>query len=470
MKKYLIGTIIFSLIFSSFLFSFQKTEAVGLEVPVSDKVQRQKESGVSIFGVPIPGTSWDSLAWMAANIVIRRLVDETVNWINSGFEGSPFFVTNPGDFLMDAADQASGLFLAKLRLTGLCYDWTPRIELALRLQRPFQQRMQCTLSRVISNYEAFINDFINGGWAGWIAMTSQPQNNIYGAYLEASGELTRTIMNAQNQAQTKANWGKGFLSQEVCSQGALDQAAYNSCMHPTGAGPAGTDAICKKAACSHFEIQTPGTTIENRLTQALGSDVQRLISADEFNEILSALFGQLIQKGISAIGKAVAGGGGGSTFSNNPEALTEEKAYFDGLKTSALETINSSIAGETQYRNTKQDSSNIIDDIKTSLNRLASCQDISARIAGYENKKLGIDNDILRANGLITDAGTYKTRINNATTYEQISAILDDFNNIMQPRMHSIEEIGSAATEYSTLQDELGQINQEECPTGTTTP
>ena len=97
---------------------------------------------------------------------------------------------------------------------------------------------------------------------------------------------------------------RDFCLRKISSQGALDQAAYNSCMHPTGAGPAGTEAICKKAACSHFEIQTPGTTIENRLTQALGSDVQRLISADEFNEILSALFGQLIQKGISAIGRA----------------------------------------------------------------------------------------------------------------------------------------------------------------------
>ncbi|MCX6731385.1 MAG: hypothetical protein NTX55_00090, partial [Candidatus Parcubacteria bacterium] len=85
MKRYLIGTIIFSIIFSSFfLLSFQKTRAQGLEVPVGDKVQRQKEAGFCPWGFCIPGTSWDALAWQAGNLIIRKMVDSTVQWINSG--------------------------------------------------------------------------------------------------------------------------------------------------------------------------------------------------------------------------------------------------------------------------------------------------------------------------------------------------------------------------------------------------
>jgi len=272
MKKYLIGTIIFSLVFSSiFLFSFQKAEAVGLEVPVAEGIIRQKEAGISLFGVAIPGSGWDALAWLAANIVIRHLVDDTVQWINSGFNGSPFFVTNPGDFLMEAGNQASGLFLAKLKLTGLCSNWEPMIKIALQSQQPFNQRMQqCTIGRVIDNYDAFMNDFTQGGWAGWIAVT-QSDSNPYGLYLSASDEMARQVLDAQNQAQTKANWGKGFLSQEECAE--IDGDVYDDCV-ATGSTP----VACEKKACVNWQIQTPGTTIENRLTAALGTDFARLVS------------------------------------------------------------------------------------------------------------------------------------------------------------------------------------------------
>ena len=220
MKKYLIGTIIFFLVFSlPPSFSFQKTQAMAdiSSVPVAEKLVREKEVGRSIFGFPIPGTGWDSLAWTAASLFIQKIVDSTVDWINNGFNGGPFFVTNFGDFIEDAADQASGLVLEKLKLTGLCYDFAPRLEFNLGAERktPMEERMRCTISRVIDNIEDFQRDFANGGWAGWIAITA-PQNNIYGAYLGVSGEIARAIDKATHEAQTDAEWGKGFLSFKTC--------------------------------------------------------------------------------------------------------------------------------------------------------------------------------------------------------------------------------------------------------------
>ena len=108
----------------------------------------------------------------------------------------------------------------------------------------------------------------------------------------------------------------------------------------------------------------------------------------------------------------LAGGGRSNTFSGTPEAVTEENKYLDGERANAIETINSSIASEQGYKDNKQNCSNTIGDIITALNNLknyyttkdsSKISEIEARITSYGIKKQGIDNDILRAIGLIRE-------------------------------------------------------------------
>jgi len=65
------------------------------------------------------------IAWFIAKTIIRQFTKGIVNWINSGFEGSPTFV-DPDTFLTDVADQASGAFIKQLGLEGiLCSPFKP---------------------------------------------------------------------------------------------------------------------------------------------------------------------------------------------------------------------------------------------------------------------------------------------------------------------------------------------------------
>ena len=51
--------------------------------------------------MPVKETLLDGVAWFAAKLIVQKLTAETVNWINSGFQGNPAFVTDPGQFFLD---------------------------------------------------------------------------------------------------------------------------------------------------------------------------------------------------------------------------------------------------------------------------------------------------------------------------------------------------------------------------------
>jgi hypothetical protein len=53
----------------------------------------------------------DGILWAMAKQILSQMTTSIVNWINSGFEGSPAFVQDLEGFLLDTADQAFGEYL-----------------------------------------------------------------------------------------------------------------------------------------------------------------------------------------------------------------------------------------------------------------------------------------------------------------------------------------------------------------------
>lgn len=487
-KKYLIGLIIISFVFSNAFFAFPKKAGAqfGVFLDPSNLVQNTISAvanpvtaaatpisaGANVANTAISSSMWakeyllDPIAWAIVNQIIHQISKSTVNWINTGFKGSPTFVTNPGDLLKDAADQASGIFFEELGLTKLCQPFRVRLELALRTKSPFEERMRCTLSRVISNIENFEKNFAAGGWAGWIAITTQPQNNIYDAYLESSSELAKRQEEQQSLVKLETSWGSGFLSTKKCVEYSNEEL-YDFCLENSE-----KPEMCEKSFCTRYETETPGKVIGDRLNTALGADFGRLEVSDEIDEIIGALLNQFIS---SAVRSLRSGGGGGGGVETTEAPLTEN------LKNGAMEIIDLSIANEQRYMKNKQNSLDIIAEATSTLNSLKNCyqnkflvyqtkiNEIETKITNYGEKSMSLQSDIGTSTALIAEAKTYKTEISSATTYEELSKILDDFNNVMKPKMHSIDEIVNAVTEYATLQRELGQINVEysECTSPT---
>ena len=171
-KKFLAGLVMFVVILTSFSPIF----AVTARAQYVDFMNSAKEYVL------------DPIAWMLAKTIMQRISASTVNWINSGFQGSPAFVTNPEAYFSNIGDQVAGQFIfSNPNLNFLCGTMGAKIKVALARGYLNQNNAnyQCTLTGVGQNFDDFMGDFQNGGWDNFFELTQRQQNNPIGAYLQA---------------------------------------------------------------------------------------------------------------------------------------------------------------------------------------------------------------------------------------------------------------------------------------------
>jgi len=242
----------------------------------------------------------DTISYAFINTIINKVTASTVNWINSGFEGNPAYVTDPGQFFLDVGDKTASEVLSNTSLNQLCSPFKAQVRLALVKNYINQdQNGSCTLSKVKDNYEQFTQDFSKGGWEGWFEVTQNDNNNPYGAYLQTKSQLGKDIDNQVQKFNKQLEQGRGFLSKEACpknKQLTLTEASQANYDYQTTLYKAG-DCLDSR----DVETVTPGSVIQGQLEKVLGSGAERLNAADEINEILGALLNQLIAKAMSGL-------------------------------------------------------------------------------------------------------------------------------------------------------------------------
>ncbi len=236
-------------------------------------------------GVLKKETLLDQIAFLLARTMISNILQSTVRWINSGFKGSPAFIQDIEQFLLDVADEAAGEYIRSLGEVGsfICSPFRLDIQLALALkyQRAREGRRDentCTLSGVVDNLERFYENQIDrkNFWDQWIRITSRPTAYTpYGQFIAAEGQLDAKLVNARGQELQLANWGNGFLSNKICE--AIE-------------GSNGKNKRCV--------ISTPGRVIAEQLNNTLDTGRQQLVAADEINEVISALLGQIANQAL----------------------------------------------------------------------------------------------------------------------------------------------------------------------------
>lgn len=269
----------------------------------------------------------DGIAYGITRTIIQRMVQSIVSWINSGFQGSPAFVTDLEGFLTDIADEVVGEFIYGSDLAFLCSPFELDVRIALATTYNNQQREayqpQCTLSDVTTNIESFMQgSFEDGGWAGWFELTQGETNDPNKAYYEAQLEMQAAIRNAQGQAIKELDWGDGFRSFKICSDTQVQSGAETDCT-----------------------ITTPGTVIANQLNETLSIGGRGLIEADEINEILGALLAQLAQQALTGV-YGLLGMGGNSGYSQNTFGDDGTSSYLDAL--AEENPIDDSVASTTR--------------------------------------------------------------------------------------------------------------------------
>jgi hypothetical protein len=278
----------------------------------------------------------DVWLWKVINGLIDKMAQDVVQWIKEdGFNGNPAFMQDFEGLLKDAADREFGRFIKSNELLSfLCDPFSTDVRMALSFEyqasKSLREKSQCSITGILNEagatYEQFVDngDFLSGGWRSWFELVTKPQNNPYGARLIASSKLNANIGKKQIKKEKDIDLGKGFFSwkqcpaDKLCPQGTTEVGG--ECLScPPGFDLIGErcfntdtsdsmDATREEKICAEVKSAggitytqpmdektvTPGSVIEDELNNVLFSGQRRLEVADEFNEIINALFGKLL--------------------------------------------------------------------------------------------------------------------------------------------------------------------------------
>ncbi len=276
----------------------------------------------------------DGFAMAIAQQMVDHMVQSTVKWAQSGFEGNPAYVTDPSTYFLSIADQTAGQFIkgGDGDLGMLCSPFQANIRLSLTQQYYESQPFQCTLSGVVGNIDDFLDDFNKGGWEAWFSMTQNPTNNPYGAYLSAKIELDKRIANAVGLKKQELDWNQGFLNWSGCAVQNEVEEFIDERNPETGEfehlpNPNHVPGKAPGECIERGPTQTPGSTIKTQLDKVLPSGLDKLITAQHLDQLVSSFASGLLtryvfgSKGLFASNSTTgSGGSGGSADSGSKRA------------------------------------------------------------------------------------------------------------------------------------------------------
>lgn len=263
-------------------------------------------------------TCIQSIGRLIIKMLLQKLTMSTVNWINSGFNGSPAFIQDPSKFFKDIAKNEVLQFGAEINDPALFpFGKTWLKNTATAFNNKFQDNAKYSLDKMIqdtnpeSSALVFGQDFSQGGWNAWTAMTQSPANNPLGFKLMADNELqsrlagtTQSTADYVHEALSQAN---GFLGDERCvdPEGITKQQDYN-------ARVAGQKNFLGEVigVCKEWQYVTPGKMVADAATNVVGYQNNAYLNVTDLNDavaaVLDALLGQfssnIMEKGFANIG------------------------------------------------------------------------------------------------------------------------------------------------------------------------
>ncbi|HEY4513301.1 MAG TPA: hypothetical protein VJH06_02195 [Candidatus Paceibacterota bacterium] len=177
-----------------------------------------------------------------ARKALQEITKSTINWINSGFHGSPLFLENPQSFFTDIVKSEVKTLVNEFGYDALKYPFGKDFSLSIinAYKRKLSDNMSYSLGVALAdpvyryNYQ---NNFNTGGWNAFIVNTQFPQNNSEGFQIKATNEIASRIQGvAQNEAQKLKDvllQGAGFLSPQTCATNPDYNSVYNQFNQPT---------------------------------------------------------------------------------------------------------------------------------------------------------------------------------------------------------------------------------------------
>lgn len=268
--------------------------------------------------------------------LISFIIKSVVGWANQGFEGNPAYVENlPLHLLERISDPEAERIILGGETNTIPESHRRDVRVALakyyanKTRRPAQH---LTCGATTEQLDAFgKNDSVGlGGWDGFFAVISDPSCNPLFSFYEARNRLDEAVSAENNREQTQLDWAGGFrtsVSEQTINLGDGTSQTVN-------------------------RIVTPGILISQHIEQLIGTGLRQSESADEIDEIVSALMSNL---GTQMLTDLQGLNGLSQSFNGRPayiDRLSEDSAQRtrDNFLNAGLATVQNAVTYETNYR------------------------------------------------------------------------------------------------------------------------
>lgn len=424
-----------------------------------------------------------------AKLMLQQITNSVVNWINSGFNGSPSFVQNPTQFLQKTADQIAGQYIQSSALSFLCSPFQLQVKIAIA--QSYANRSgagSCTLTQVSNNITGFMRGTFStaGGWPAFLSFTSIPTNNPYGAFIYASAGISGATSRAQNQVRTDLLQGSGFLS--------FQQKVPGSCVTTSNppapslnksvteiAGPNQSGQATQYQVCDYVTT-TPGRVIADSLGATQKSTLDQLTLAKSFDEIISALINQLMVRTLQGGLSNLSGQNGyASNFytSDQQQAQTQQQTLLAQMQN---DTVTAS-----QYGSVQQGSIQDIQAVQSQLNDVYNCWNNVATASSTStitpsvqaqastnataasttlnslNTSVANYNDrITKVNVAIVALQQFQSRLLSATSGSEVTAVQSEYNSAKAAgQFPTTVDVTNAQQNRASLQSDMSTLRSQ---------
>jgi hypothetical protein len=423
----------------------------------------------------------DCLARTIAKAALQQITNSVVNWINSGFNGSPSFITNYQQFFNNVADAAAGSFIQNFtNFAPYCTPFAKQIQIALANSYARRNSAQsCTLSTLLGT-NIFNPQSGSASWGNLVSFTTNPSNNPYGAYMSAQAQLTGTINQASQNANKNISPG-GFLNFQQpynCTNPASSNAGGASVTGSVGSASQSFGYTCPQGC--QCKTTTPGSIIQTSLSNTLNvsqSTLQQAGVSGSFDAILSALITQLMTRALQGGVSNLSGTSGYSSYYLTPD---QQAAQDQGQ--ALLTNLQGLVVLAQQYGQSEQGSISDIQTAQGQLSNLANCwqsaasstslkaaqQNIAASdeqsalntLHSFDAQVDSLNVQITRANAAIATLQDLQTRTLNVGSTADVTALQTELSSDdAQGEIIEQADVTQAQQDRSTLQVQLSSLN-----------
>ncbi len=270
----------------------------------------------------------DGMFFDMAQKALQQMTGEIVTWLNSGLDGEPAFVTDIGDRLQELSDETAADFIYGDELSTVCkpFEVNLRETLAESYKNDnyggFKKEAECSIGKDVDVENFVSGDFNAGGWSAWFEVVLNPnKNTLVGLSISSDLKLNNLVQTEQAKRVKEWDWGRGVESKKACTTVGTGANARQNCV-----------------------ITTPGSIMQDLASKALGTGIDSLLNADEANEVIGLLFGNLAQEAVTGV-NGLLGLGGNAQFSNNTFGTGGNLSYLDAVRQEQANKQTNSVNG-----------------------------------------------------------------------------------------------------------------------------